>query len=275
MVQTLCQDDVALYDCLAVLRRHWTQQVQKRRLLFAKSHALHPCFLSVCMPALVVAVLIAYDSECARKLSASLFLGSQKQAFPASRLWALIVYIYIYFFLYIFLHIHEMDTLKTASENNSMILAKITCTFSPLLPGSYLGELLHRAPKSWTIRRKKGLEGENYLTPPCKNMSFLSPWPKNKSYTHHQMKLKKKSKSFFGKHIHHISSTNLFEWRIQPHWSFPYRASVQQGASEAHGFRLQTDKEWPQIAGRRSDDLGRWVIVSHHVMKTCYPTIIP
>ena len=32
----------------------------------------------VCMPALVVAVLIAYDYECARKLSASLFLGSQK-----------------------------------------------------------------------------------------------------------------------------------------------------------------------------------------------------
>ena len=79
--------------CLAVLRRHWTQQVQKRRLLFAKNHALHPWTLSlcVCMPALVVAVLIAYDYECARKLSASLFLGSQKQAFLASWLWALIV----------------------------------------------------------------------------------------------------------------------------------------------------------------------------------------
>ena len=49
----------------------------------------------VCMPALVVAVLIAYDYECARKLSASLFLGSQKQAFLASWLWALIVYIYM------------------------------------------------------------------------------------------------------------------------------------------------------------------------------------
>ena len=52
--------------------------------------------MCVCMPALVVAVLIAYDYECARKLSASLFLGSQKQAFLASWLWALIVYIYIY-----------------------------------------------------------------------------------------------------------------------------------------------------------------------------------
>ncbi len=33
----------------AVLCWHWTQQVQKRRLLFARSHALHPCFLSVCV----------------------------------------------------------------------------------------------------------------------------------------------------------------------------------------------------------------------------------
>ena len=80
--------------CLAVLRRYWTQQVQKRRFLFARNHALHPWTLSlcVCMLALVVAVLIAYDYECARKLSASLFLGSQKQAFLASWLWALIVY---------------------------------------------------------------------------------------------------------------------------------------------------------------------------------------
>ena len=46
------------------------------------------------MLALVVAVLIAYDYECGRKLSASLFLGSQNQAFLASWLWALIVYIY-------------------------------------------------------------------------------------------------------------------------------------------------------------------------------------
>ena len=46
----------------------------------------------MCMLALVVAVLIAYDYECGRKLSASLFLGSQNQAFLASWLWALIVY---------------------------------------------------------------------------------------------------------------------------------------------------------------------------------------
>ena len=55
---------------------------------------IHGPSLCVCMPALVVAVLIAYDYECARKLSASLFSGSQKQAFLASWLWALIVYIF-------------------------------------------------------------------------------------------------------------------------------------------------------------------------------------
>ena len=105
---------------------------------------IHVFSLCVCMPALVVAVLIAYDSERARKLSASLFLGSQKQAFLASWMWALI-------YIYIYLRIYEMDTLKTASEKNIMIydLSKnFTCTFSPLLPGSYLGELLHRAPNS-------------------------------------------------------------------------------------------------------------------------------
>ena len=35
--------------CLAVLRRHWTQQVQKMRLLFARNHALHPWTLSICV----------------------------------------------------------------------------------------------------------------------------------------------------------------------------------------------------------------------------------
>ena len=82
--------------CLAVLRRHWTQQVQKKEASFCKKPCLasmDPLSVCVCMPALVVAVLIAYDYECARKLSASLFLGSQKQAFLASWLWALIVYI--------------------------------------------------------------------------------------------------------------------------------------------------------------------------------------
>ena len=91
--------NVALYvsPCCADIERN---RSKKRRLLFARNHALHPWTLSpcVCMPALVVAVLIAYDYECARKLSASLFLGSQKQAFLASWLWALIVYIYIYLY---------------------------------------------------------------------------------------------------------------------------------------------------------------------------------
>ena len=54
---------------------------------------IHGPSLYVWMPAVVVAVLIAYDYECAKELSASLFLGSQKQAFLASWLWALAVYI--------------------------------------------------------------------------------------------------------------------------------------------------------------------------------------
>ena len=66
----------------------------KKEASFCKKPCLasmDPLSVCVCMPALVVAVLIAYDYECARKLSASLFLGSQKQAFLASWLWALIV----------------------------------------------------------------------------------------------------------------------------------------------------------------------------------------
>ena len=66
----------------------------KKEASFCKKPCLasmDPLSVCVCMPALVVAVLIAYDYECARKLSASLFLGSQKQAFVASWLWALIV----------------------------------------------------------------------------------------------------------------------------------------------------------------------------------------
>ena len=91
MVQTPCQDDVALYvsPCCADIERNRS----KKEASFCKK----PCLASmdplcVCMPALVVAVLIAYDYECARKLSASLFLGSQKQAFLASWLWALILF---------------------------------------------------------------------------------------------------------------------------------------------------------------------------------------
>ena len=89
MVQTLCQDDVALYvsPCCADIERN-----RSKKGGFFLQETLCVC---VCMPALAVAVLIAYDYECARKLSASLFLGSQKQAFLASWLWALIVYIYI------------------------------------------------------------------------------------------------------------------------------------------------------------------------------------
>ena len=91
MVQTLCQDDVALYvsPCCADIERN---RSKKGSLFLQESMpCIHGPSLCVCMPALVVAVLIAYDYECARKLSASLFLGSQKQAFLASWLWALIV----------------------------------------------------------------------------------------------------------------------------------------------------------------------------------------
>ena len=66
----------------------------KKEASFCKKPCLasmDPLSVCVCMPALVVAVLIAYDYECVRKLSASLFLGSLKQAFLASWLWALIV----------------------------------------------------------------------------------------------------------------------------------------------------------------------------------------
>ena len=69
----------------------------KKEASFCKKPCLasmDPLSVCVCMLALVVAVLIAYDYECGRKLSASLFLGSQNQAFLASWLWALIVYIY-------------------------------------------------------------------------------------------------------------------------------------------------------------------------------------
>ena len=51
----------------------------------------HGPSLYMWMSAVVGAVLIAYDYEWAKELSASLFLGSQKQAFLASWLWALTV----------------------------------------------------------------------------------------------------------------------------------------------------------------------------------------
>ena len=86
MVQTLCQDDVALYvsRCCAARKPQETMP------------CTHGPSLYVWMSAVVGAVLVAYDYECAKELSASLFLGSQKQAFLASWLWALTVYIHIY-----------------------------------------------------------------------------------------------------------------------------------------------------------------------------------
>ena len=83
--------NVALYvsPCCADIERNRS----KKGCFFLQETmpCIHGPSLCVCMPALVVAVLIASDYECARKLSASLFLGSQKQAFLASWLWALIV----------------------------------------------------------------------------------------------------------------------------------------------------------------------------------------
>ena len=88
-------DTVPRWCCLvrlAVLRRHWTQQLQKRRLRFARNHALHPWTLSKCVDACSRSSrLMAYDYECAKELSATLFLESQKQAFLTSWLWALTV----------------------------------------------------------------------------------------------------------------------------------------------------------------------------------------
>ena len=78
--------------------------------------------LCVCTPAVVVAVLIAYDYECAMKLSASLFLGSQKQAFLASWLWALIViiiyYIHIHIYIY-YIYIYSIYLKKIASSKKT------------------------------------------------------------------------------------------------------------------------------------------------------------
>ena len=92
--------------CLGVLRRHWTQQAQKRKLLFARNHALRPWTISICVDAcsrsscvdsihknvwlrgcgpslcvcmlvVVVAVLSAYDYDCARSLWASRRFGGE------------------------------------------------------------------------------------------------------------------------------------------------------------------------------------------------------
>ena len=93
MVQTLRQDDVALYvqQCCADIERN--RPKKGGFFLQGTMPCIHGPSLYVWMPAVVVAVLIAYDYECAKELSASLFLGSQKQTFLASWLWALTVHI--------------------------------------------------------------------------------------------------------------------------------------------------------------------------------------
>ena len=96
MVQTLCQDDVALYvsRCCADIERNRSKKWDF--FLQETMPCTHGPSLYVWMSAVVGAVLIAYDYECAKEVSASLFLGSQKQAFLASQLRAFTVYMYIY-----------------------------------------------------------------------------------------------------------------------------------------------------------------------------------
>ena len=93
MVQTLCQDHVALYvsRCCADIERNMSKKWDF--FLQETMPCTHGPSLYVWMSAVVGAVLIAYDYECVKEQSASLFLGSQKQAFLASWLWALTVYI--------------------------------------------------------------------------------------------------------------------------------------------------------------------------------------
>ena len=81
MVQTLCQDDVALYvsRCCADIERNRSKKWDF--FLQETMPCTHGPSLYVWMSAVVGAVLIAYDYECAKEVSASLFLGSQKQAF--------------------------------------------------------------------------------------------------------------------------------------------------------------------------------------------------
>ena len=70
---------------------------------------IHGPSLYVWMPAVVVAALIAYGSECAKELSASLFLGPQKQAFLASWLWALTVCVCMLVVVVAVLIAHDYD----------------------------------------------------------------------------------------------------------------------------------------------------------------------
>ena len=88
MVQTLCQDDVALYvsQCCADIERN---RSKKGGFFLQETMAcIHGPSLYVWMSAVVGAVLIAYDCECAKELS------EQKQAFLASWLCALCICMY-------------------------------------------------------------------------------------------------------------------------------------------------------------------------------------
>lgn len=106
----------------------------------------------------------------------------------------------------------------------------------------------------------KSLEGENYLTLPCKSRSSLVTL--NKEVINPPPKWNNNnSKSFLATHINHISSTqNQFIWvndstslihsnqknhGIQLQLSRNRAGPVQQWAGEAYGFWLQTNEEWP------------------------------
>ncbi len=123
----------------------------------------------------------------------------------------------------------------------------------------------------------------NYLTPPCKNRSFLSPRPKKKSYTPPPNDFfQKKTQVFFWKNTSTTSHLPIYlngGFNLtDPPTPFPYRASVQQGASEAHGFRLQTDEKRPdkKISGPLKwwlRSLSHWCLIMS--WKHATSTIIP
>ena len=81
MVQTLCQDDVALYvsPCCADIERNRSKK--GGFFLQETMPCIHGPSLCVCMPALVVAVLIAYDYECARNFQQACFWGLKNKHF--------------------------------------------------------------------------------------------------------------------------------------------------------------------------------------------------
>ena len=97
MAQTLWQDDVALVSrCCADIE---CNRSKKAAFFWQETvPCIHGPSLYVWMPAVVVAVLIAYDYECAKELSVSLFLGFKNKHFwlrgcgPS-------LYLYIYLFI--------------------------------------------------------------------------------------------------------------------------------------------------------------------------------